>query len=499
MVEAVTVPERAAPPGDAPTPNHRLLDALLVGVTLASAVAFFFITSHGTWTPLYERPELDSRFFLAQAHAILRGHLSVKPSQLPFECFVHNGKCYGYFGVTPSLLRIPFLPLLDSFKQSMTPLFISSALTLATASILATLRHLLIRVDLGGARIALVAIGAIGLGPASVLMLVARPAAYEEAIAWAVGFMCLAIYYFLRWWEEQRICRYLGILVSLVLSANARPTAIAFAVIIGLGIAYRLGSNRGRDVATIRKLVLLSGTVMALPLLTCVGVFLVKFGQPLPSFLLDEQVGGRFAAPWWIHIRKLDHNQLQSLRFVPTALYAYFRPDTVVLDKAFPWVDFRFRTAFVGFQYHPAPITYVALTKGSLYVESVSSLTATMPLAFLGAVYSLGIAARSVVRGRQPVLLRIRSSVHSLSWHAIVIMAAGGSFFVTLTNSSISDRYLADAYPLMALLAVSALAQSAERFLQMRVWTRALVGTLVVVGVSWQLLVNIGLEYRTWW
>jgi hypothetical protein len=102
------------------------------------------------WRPSGPDLELPSytfgtRFFLAQAQSLTDGNLAVRPEDLPGECFVHDGKCYGYFGLTPSLLRAPFLPVLDELG-SLTPVFMCAALTLALWAAVDMMRRAWLRV-----------------------------------------------------------------------------------------------------------------------------------------------------------------------------------------------------------------------------------------------------------------------------------------------------------------------------------------------------------------
>ena len=469
----------------------RLIDVFFVGVVVGSALVYFFMSTHGTWNPLYERPEYSGRFFLAQARSMVEGHLWVNRSQLPGECFVHAGRCYGYFGLTPSLVRLPFLLLLDAVNKALTPVFITAALTLATGSMVGLLRRLLAHLRARAGTTVFVALAAVALGPASVLAVLTRPAVYEEAIAWSVGFVALGAYCFVRWWETPRRLWLVLLVASLVLAANSRPTALPFAVVIGLGVAYRLWRLRATEPVSWTRLAVVGGLVAGLPIVTSVGVFLLKFGQVDPSYLLHQQVGGPYPAPWWVKIRHLDHDHFQSLRFVPTTLLAYGRPDTVHFTSTFPWVAYRFPGSVAG----TARITYVGgLRPGSLYVDSVSSITAAMPLAFVSAAAALVVGLRARLGSA-----RRAGRAWSVSWQPIVVVAAVASWALVLTSVGVLNRYLGDAYPMLALAEVVSVAYLATRWDRAGQVLRGCVAALVLVGVGWQLLVNLGLVYRTWW
>lgn len=502
MTDAIVRTDASSGPGSAATigatrHNSRLFDVMLLGVLAASSLIYFWLATRGTWNPQYDHvPRVLStgHFFLAQARGILHARLWVHPSQTAYDCFIHNGKCYGYFGLTPSVLRLPFLALLDHYNSGFTPVFITAALTLATGSFLASLRHLLSHIHMAKATAIMVALTALGLGAAGVLTQLTQPDVYDEAIAWAVGFLSLAVFCFIRWWENQRSRWYVLLLISLILATNARPTALPFALIVGLAVGYRIwrstGSSEGAQSA------LLGGAMIILPIATCIGVFLMKFGQPIPSYLLDQQIAGPHATPRWIKIRRIDHNQLTSLKFTATALFAYLRPDALDFSRTFPWVYFRFRTTFSYTGFGAAPITYIGLPRGSLYSGTVTSLTVTMPLSFVVAV---GAVADRLRRHGRAGLRHLRHS-HPLRpgalWKVVLLVAAVGSWGVVLTGVAVEDRFLADAYPLMGLLLLLGLPglvskiDNGGRLLKF--------GALMVIlmGTSWQLLVNIGLAWR---
>jgi len=482
----------------------RLFDGALVGILIVSCLIFFWLSTHGTWNPLYEEQNSShplhfdkGYFFLAQAQATIHGRLWVKPWELPGECWVRNGRCYGYFGLTPSLLRLPLLPVLDHYNRGLTPAYITGALTLAAGSFLASLRHLFSRMRLARSTLMLVALVGLSFGAAGVLTQLTPASFYDEAIAWAVGFLSLSVYCFIRWWENQQLRWYALLLVGLLLAANARPTAVPFAFVIGLGVGYKLWRVRTVGAWAWAESLGLGGALIVIPIATCLGVYYLKLGQLIPSYLLNQTIGGPDAFPTWLAIRKIDHDDLVSWRFVPTALFAYLRPDSVIFTRPFPWVDFRFSDYPT---FGRAPIAYVQLRRGSLYAETVSSLTATMPLAF--AVFAC--AAIGVVRSRvkrigqwsahevfRSHLLRSRHL-----WKVIALTGAVASWCVVLTGIDVSNRFLGDAYPLLALfllLGLPRLAWAVDR--GGRVLKTGTIA-IVVCGVSWQLFVNIALAWR---
>ena len=188
--------------------------------------------------PLYQQVQAGfaGDFFLAQANSLVHGHLSVQPAQIPGECWFYRGQCYGYYGLTPSLLRVPLLPLLNHGGNFLTAVYLTLALTFAAVSALAIALHVLAPLPRTPVTNCLFAVVALSLTPASVLMASARPAVYEEAIAWSLGFGVFAIYCFLRWWDARRWRWGVLVVLSLLLSTNARPTTMPLAVMLGVGM-----------------------------------------------------------------------------------------------------------------------------------------------------------------------------------------------------------------------------------------------------------------------
>jgi len=469
--------------------QYGLPRGIAVGVTVLSALVFYALTTHGTFNPSYEQPQggFSSAFFLGQAKAMIHGHLNVTGAQLPGDCWIYHGRCYGYFGLTPSILRLPLLPLLDADRTSLTPVYMTAALTLAVSSALAISFRTLASIKrtrfitfLGGAL-------AVGLGPASAMILLARPAVYEEAIAWGVAFGLLGIYGFLRWWSDRGWRWATLLVVSLTLGANARLTVIPLAVVLGAGIVIRalLDARRKR---LDWRLLLLGATVSIVPAVTCLGVFVLKFHTPFPSILLDEQVSGPNEGPAWAAVRRVNHDSLSGLRFIPTMFVAYVRPDGVKFASGFPFVDFRFVPGGPGLHLFGIP-------QGSLLPERFSTITDTMPLAVLimiaGLVAGMQKAWRAGVRASVGTLARSPMTyciVGTAAWCCVLLMQIG-----------ISSRYLADFYPFVVVSVTVAALFLAPAAARLSGRAALMVGGGATVLVAWSLIVNVGLEYQDWW
>src|SRR6188508_3197110 len=86
----------------------RLVSSLALIVTIP--VVFYF-TTQGTWSLTKQNDDAgwSGGFYWRQAESmVVRGRLDVEPTALIGECFERGSRCYGYFGLTPSLVRLPF-------------------------------------------------------------------------------------------------------------------------------------------------------------------------------------------------------------------------------------------------------------------------------------------------------------------------------------------------------------------------------------------------------
>jgi hypothetical protein len=479
--ESPRLEEEAGPKG--------LPSGMLIAITAVSAVVFYALSTHGTFNPLYEQggAGFAGRFFYAQAQAMVHGQLHVPPSQLPFECFVARGRCYGYEGITPSLLRIPLLPLLNAGNRSFTPVYMTLALTLAMGSALAIVSHALAGVRRTPLITYLGAALAVCLGPGSVLALVSRPAVYEEAIVWSVGFVLLAVYCFIRWWNAPNRLWAILLLVSLMLSTNSRPTTLPVGVILAAGMIVRVIVER-RGTGQVWRAVPFAAAVAILPIATALGVWWFKFHALVPSWLINQQIGGPTAAPWWLSIRRIDHNSLSGPRFGPTALVAYLRPDGVALSSSFPFVNFRLNVT---------NLTYLGIPRGGIYVEPYSTLTDTMPLVLAIVIAGFAYAIRQAIRvgtGLRAVVRRMLGSPLTYC-----VLGTGASFIVMLSSGFITERYLADCFPLLVAALAVALGFLARPLSLLSGRGAVGIATAVTVLLAWSLVINLGLDYQYWW
>ena len=116
--------------------------SLITWASLMVPLVFYF-TSRGTWDP---RHQIDgggwsAGFFMAQANSILHARLDVPDHYLQGECFRRDTRCYGYFGLTPSVVRLPVMGGLRWLRSALTPVYMTAAILLAYWAALRLLRR----------------------------------------------------------------------------------------------------------------------------------------------------------------------------------------------------------------------------------------------------------------------------------------------------------------------------------------------------------------------
>ncbi len=425
-----------------------------------------------TFDPSFTGTIRPDSFFTAQADALFRGRLWVDPKSMPHfgsECFYNSGQCYGYFGLTPSLLRVPILLVIGPTTQSFAIFMIPIAAGLAFGASLDLCRQFARPMARQVRGAVFMCVAAVTLGPGSVLILLAHAFLYQEAIVWSIAGVMLAVNFYWRWLHSNNT-HYLALtVVFCIFAAGARPTTVLVGAILGVAvlIAHRQHMSLRSNVAAAAV------GLIVLPALFSFGVLFLKFGQLSPP-------PNAYRNPTGEEVQRTapcDHGFENHPKFLPTNLLAYFRPDAVRLYKDWPNVRFRFNNSCIG---PDSPPYLWPLKTGDMYVEKTTSLTDTMPIPLLAA----GIASYAAVRRRKTKEL-------------VVLAAVATCGLLASTQFVMTSRYLGDFYPLVAIgLAMSAtVLGSAKR--KSKLFTLTYI-VLVLVLVIWSLLANASLltQYR---
>jgi hypothetical protein len=386
-------------------------------------------TFDATLMPNYE----PWHFYTSQADSMLNGHFWVPDTALGFECFIINERCVGYFGIFPSILRMPLVLIFGGFIPEFNSIFISLAAVLVLWSSLDLCLRILHKQHSDSPRLNawFIIMVAIVLGPGSNLMFAFDPYMYQEAIMWSLAGFLLAVNFFWRWTHERRPWQITGMILACAASAGSRPTTVMTGLLLTIGVLVLLRKNRSELLRNSFKLVLLA----LLPFFAVFGVLTLKMGSPSLDFSKYRSM------PVLQHVADKNGGSLAySPRYIPTTVLSYFRPDSLNIGSEWPWIRFLYgpqdNRQLAGPWYTELkPATYLPpLQDDSMWLERHTSITSTMPLALFATIATVV----NVLRRRQ--------------WSTgLILFAALAAPVVIFLQFAIAARYLADMYPILAL------------------------------------------------
>jgi hypothetical protein len=445
--------------------------------TIACSVGFGIVTIPFTWIlfvlwngsfDLFRNAYPNGyagNFYSLQARAILTGHLYVPKGSLAIEAWVHGGHDYTYFGVFPSLLRIPVLVITHSYDGRLTALSLFAA-WLATgvwSSMLVWRVRTMVRGVRALGRTEAIAYGVIMTsitGGSVLLFLGSTPFVFSEDKAWSVALAAGAFLSLLGMMESPtwgRVATSAAFLVCLNLTRITEGYAgVLAAAFVALWFVMGKGGREQRrwwlPVAGVAVATVATGAAINL------AKFGVAFGLPVNDYvafhLLHEQSinGGHYFDP----------------RYFPTDVVTYLKPWGIRLTSVFPYVTLPGSP--------PRSIGGVPFDNKL----RTASLSASMPVAFvLGCVGVVSVCRRLV-------------DAHMRMLRLLLVAAATGMVGV-LFYGWIANRYLADFLPFLILAGavgtMVVLRWCDERSSRFQHGTLAVVGAVGVFSV----LANVGI------
>jgi hypothetical protein len=407
--------------------RRRFTVAVLVALVIVG-VPFLWVLWDlwtGTFDPL--RQFSPSNFYDLQARAMFAGHLYVPNGSLGIEAFVHGGHQYTYFGLFPSILRMPVLLFTHSLDGRLTPISILLAwmVTGLFSALLLWRVRLMIRGDalIGRAEAACCGIVVGALSGGSVLVYLAGyPRVSHEDLAWSVALTIGAAFALLGVLERPSWGRVM-VTGAFVLGTNLNraPTAYACDIAAGLvAVWFALGLGGAES----RRWALPTLGAGVVPLAVGCVVNWSKFGM-LFGFSEADQVWTQVNAHRRAFLASNGGSSF-ALKFLPSTLAAYFRPNGLHLQSVFPYITLPTGPA--------SPVGSVVLDQ----TYPTASIPASMPLLFLLSCWGVVTAFRPHPVGRAGVMRLLL---------AATAMATAG----VLLFGYIADRYLADFLPFLAL------------------------------------------------
>jgi hypothetical protein len=460
-------PQRlAAAPSD--PSRSRFTVAVVVGLVVVAIPYLWVLTDLWTGSVDLLRNVSPSNFYDLQGRAMLSGHFYVPGGSLGIEAFLNHGHQYTYFGIFPSVLRLPVLAATHAFDGRLTaPSMLLAWLVTGVAGALLLWRvRILIRgtAVLGVAEAVCCGVLVAAVNGGSVLVVLAgTPKVSHEDLAWSVALTMAALFALLGVVERPSPPRMaLAGFVVLCAALDRSPTGyaciMAMLLVAGWFALGRAGAARRRAAIPL--------AVMGLGILALDGlVNWAKLGMP---FGLSEanQVWTQVNAHRRLYLASNGGNAF-SLHYLPSTLAAYLDPLGIGVSSNFP---------FLGLPDH-APSAVGAVILDQTY--ATASVPAGTPLLFLVGVWGMICAFRPRPVGRVQGMRLL-----------LVAMAAGTAG--VLLFGYIAERYIADFLPLLAMASMIGLVDVWRRFegrgRRARVAGVAAVVALGVFGV-W---VNVG-------
>ena len=447
--------------------RRRFVWAAFIGT--AAALPLFLWLLWGLWGGSVNvlRAVPYAYFYDFQARSMFHGHLWLPNDVMGIEAFVHDGHNFTYFGLFPSIIRMPILLLTSRLDGQLTApsILIAWLMTALTSSLMLWRLRLLIRGDALLSRAEATSYGvfiATILGGSVILYLGATPFVYNEDFAWSVPLTIGSLFALLGVLERASWGRVIasGVLV-LCCTLNRSPPGwgccIAALLLAGWFALGRAGDSN-------RRWVIPMAAVGIIPFLISSAVTYAKFGIPIGLPMADQV---------WAHVNPhrryflaANGGKAFSFAFLPSTLSAYFQPIGIRVGGIFPFIT------------PPgAPAPWLA---GAVMDQSypTASFTDTSPLLFLLGIWGVVTAFRPKGVGKVR-LTRI-----------ILFGAAAGAAGVLLWGY-ISQRYLSDLIPLFVIAGAIGLIDVWRRLETKTLRIRGAVLGLVTVGGVYCIAANL--------
>jgi hypothetical protein len=430
---------------------------ILPAFCLTILVCAWFVT-WGDWNFFAKEDFCD--FYDAQARSTLASRLDVPPAAIGTESFTFHGRTYGYFGIAPSLLRIPFVAAFGNMDGRWSHLMMLIA---STINLLCAYRFL--QLAAGSPRSSAhrmlnsLVILCAGVGSTNVF-LVARSFTFHEAIMWSATFGLLFALTTFKYLARPRLGALCLSGLFAFMSLHSRATVGAGALlglaILSTTLVYRaIKSSPDQDnffgFGDVRKPWLQASVATGLTVFIAMSYLAINYAKfhtfdSVPLKYYDFYVRNP------IYLQMTGGRQIH-LENIPTAIASYLGFHPLWLSPMFPWIFPSREATFIG---DPA----------IMVVEGFSTFPVSMPALFVLAL----LGCRPLICDTNPTMRRLRIPV--------IAMFAGGA--VMLATVAITERYLHDFYPTLIILA----AIGVGRLVQQRYLGWATIGVALLSVIS---------------
>ncbi len=412
-------------------PSVRRFQGVAIIAVVAASVPYLWVLWDlwtGTVNPLRINParSAPAPIYDVQARALMGGHLSLPTGSISVEAFIHEGRTYTYFGIFPSLLRIPFFLFTHSLDGRLTAISMvaSWAVTALFSSLLLWRARVVLRGDapLGRAETASYGVLLFSFLAGSVLLFLAStPEVYMEDEAWSVALACASLFALLGVLERPSWGRVATSGVFVLLTNLNRGTT-GYACVLGTMLVaawFALGRG-GQDQRRWALPIFLAGFfALVVGCAIDLAKFNLLFGFPAAEQQLYRIYGHS-------HI---NGGRYFSLNFLPSTLQAYVVPGNLRITSLFPFLTL------------PETPTHLIAHTQLFNRTNTASVPASMPLLFGAGLWGV----ITTFAPRRPLMVR------SLR---ILLVASAASAAAMMLYGTIVERLLADFMPLLVLASI---------------------------------------------
>ena len=426
--------------------KRRFIQGSVIGGAISFAVFAIILTATSGHFDLL-RADQFGNFFDAQAHSLMHGHWNVPAKEVSFEGIRRGSNTYIYFGLWPSLLRMPVIAIVPSLYGRLTQLSMLLAFTVflfALADLHWQVRTMLRPNRVCGRFESAVIVLAIA-GGSSALFMASRPIVYNEAILWGIALSSLAYGRIIRLIHRQTPQALFVACLTSLLALFSRPSVglgpvVALAIVAVAQVLRALLEGNARKWLTHLDWLGADGPTpkrrpgwiggwsasVAIPIVLYASVNFARFNSA-------------FSIPWADYVEygynpqfrlALMHNNGSyfGAKFLPTTLLQYLRPDAISFSPLFPWLTFPpHRATIVG------NVDLIARTMATSITASMPVLSILCTLGIVVALWPRLVGERDVATLRAPMVGSIVGT------------------FPILGAAYIGNRYLGDFVPLLVI------------------------------------------------
>jgi len=397
---------------------------------------------------------------------MMRASFTVPDSTLGDECYQVGSSCVGYFGVTPSILRLP--AALVGIQGDLTPLLVAAGYLLSVAislSLLVLIWSMIVPAEqlmTINAKTTFASL-AVFAGPGSVALMATEKDVADEAILWGVAFMLATLVAITAYIRDQRPTWLWLATLAACLAVGSRPSLVFSTIAVGVVIALWQFMRLGAWKALVGPVAL-----VVLPPVALATTYLLKFGTILPDQTLNRFIS---TSPAWRSILDANGGRFFGVDFIPTHVWDFFRPDALHYKLDYPR----------GILFTQSSVVW-PVDSAQIYREPAASLTNLAPVGiFLMVTLLVAVAASG----------RVRTIPH-LRVLTAVGLASGTGLVATWGHVAMTNRDLVDAWPMtlvLALLGGSLLARKVPIRGKWNLLATGVVALLTLVGLVTVLVV----------